>query len=232
MLSHPFEQICHARRGIQTDISWILDLQTRVQEALRRSGSLQELSLGSNATLETSVKGGELWVFEIESWAEGDRIAEMRRNEREPVGAVMISRFGEEGYGSWSWLEGSEFGHVDGGGGGDFNHEVEPGQSKVQKAMVEKYGNGIWYLHSLMLNPEFQGQGLGRVFLRQLLSILELETNARDKSKEEVKGVSIVLDCWAGNDKLRAFYEAVGFKLLGLFPEEDYEIAVFAWEVS
>ncbi|KAE9377563.1 hypothetical protein N431DRAFT_434759 [Stipitochalara longipes BDJ] len=92
--------------------------------------------------------------------------------------------------------------------------------------------NRIWYLHSLMLVPELQGQGLGRVFLRQVLNILELEIKISGRGIEGVKGGMIILDCWAGNDKLREFYKTVGFKFWGSFPEKDYEIAVFAWETD
>lgn len=41
----------------------------------------------------------------------------------------------------------------------------------------------------------------------------------------------VVLDCWAGNEKLRSFYEGVGCSLVGVFPELEYEIAVFEVEV-
>jgi hypothetical protein len=39
--------------------------------------------------------------------------------------------------------------------------------------------------------------------------------------------VRVVLDCWAGNGKLRDFYTRAGFRLHGVFPEGDYEVAVF-----
>lgn len=55
------------------------------------------------------------------------------------------------------------------------------------------------------------------MFLKEALSLLRAKEGA---------GI-VVLDCWAGNGKLRAFYERVGFVLHGEFPEEDYRIAVF-----
>ncbi|KAE8441126.1 hypothetical protein EG329_005838 [Mollisiaceae sp. DMI_Dod_QoI] len=226
MASHPSKQVYLARRAIQADTSWILDLQNRVQEALRQSGSLQELSLGSAAILEARIEGGEVWVFEIEVLVDGVETAQNGTEERTPVGAVIISRFGDEGCGDWRWLEGPESSHVLGRVDGYLNQE------KVKKDVNGSGENRIWYLHSLMLAPELQGQGLGRAFLRQVLNILEVEMKIGDKGKEEVKGGIIFLDCWAGNDKLRGFYEAIGFKSWGSFPEKDYEIAVFAWETG
>jgi RimJ/RimL family protein N-acetyltransferase len=37
-----------------------------------------------------------------------------------------------------------------------------------------------------------------------------------------------VLDCWADNDKLRAFYAALAFRLHGIFDEKDDQIAVMS----
>src|SRR5215471_2163625 len=42
-------------------------------------------------------------------------------------------------------------------------------------------------------------------------------------------GAIIVLDCWAGNDKLRDFYTRAGFKLHGVFPANGFEVAVFVY---
>lgn len=75
----------------------------------------------------------------------------------------------------------------------------------------------LWFLHKLMLDPEEQGKGLGLDFLNGVKQLLTPASG------------SIVLDCWAGNDNLRAFYQRAGFTLHGvfLFPFEDYEVAVF-----
>lgn len=109
------------------------------------------------------------------------------------LGSVIISTFAPEaGHGSWEW-------------GG-----------------VDKLQGGKWYLHSLVLEPVYQGQGLGLCFLKEVLRQLEVE---------EGNG-TVVLDCWAGNEKLRHFYEKAGFGFLGVFPERDYEVAVFAYKMS
>jgi len=81
----------------------------------------------------------------------------------------------------------------------------------------------IWFLSKLMVEPGLQGQGLGRV----LLGAIKRQIAAKCGSKSQ-HGV-IVLDCWAGNDKLRAFYEENGFCVHGVFGEDGYEIAVFVW---
>lgn len=74
------------------------------------------------------------------------------------------------------------------------------------------------YLHTLVIKPARQGHGLGQVLL--------------DGVKADVAthgAAAIVLDCWAGNAALRAFYARNGFHPWGIFPEADYEIAVFIW---
>jgi RimJ/RimL family protein N-acetyltransferase len=48
---------------------------------------------------------------------------------------------------------------------------------------------------------------------------------------QESAGV-VLLDCFADNKKLRAFYESVGFVLLREVLEEDYLVAVFTCELT
>lgn len=72
-----------------------------------------------------------------------------------------------------------------------------------------------WYLHALMLEPGKQGQKLGLDFLD---GVKHLVLSAAG---------TIILDCWAGNAKLRDFYHRAGFAFHGVFPENDYEVAVF-----
>ena len=70
-------------------------------------------------------------------------------------------------------------------------------------------------LRSIMLDPSMQGKGYGIVFFNEAVKLLV--GRAR----------SVLLDCWAGNTKLRSFYERAGCCLVGIAPEDDYEIAVF-----
>jgi GNAT superfamily N-acetyltransferase len=76
------------------------------------------------------------------------------------------------------------------------------------------------YLHALMIEPTKQGNGLGLVFLEGVLRLMDGQ-----------KG-TILLDCWAGNAKLRKFYEGAGFTHHGNFLEEDYEISVYVYALS
>lgn len=90
---------------------------------------------------------------------------------------------------------------------------VEP-LTREQGSMWDFAPDGHWYLSKLMIEPSLRGQGYGAQLVEAIL-----------KRFAEYKAV-IVLDCWAGNDKLRAFYAALGFRLHGIFDEEDYQIAV------
>jgi GNAT superfamily N-acetyltransferase len=72
-----------------------------------------------------------------------------------------------------------------------------------------------WYLHSFMLAPEVQGQGLGLIFLAEV-----------KRQTARLSG-AIVLDCWAGNVKLRDFYQRAGFTGHGVFGVRDYDVMVF-----
>jgi GNAT superfamily N-acetyltransferase len=74
------------------------------------------------------------------------------------------------------------------------------------------------YLHTLVIEPTMQGRGLGHVLLNGVKAAVAAQGPA-----------VIVLDCWAGNDTLRAFYARDGFHLHGIVAEADYEIAVFVW---
>jgi hypothetical protein len=67
-----------------------------------------------------------------------------------------------------------------------------------------------------MLEPEMQGKRLGLPFLE----------GVKRHVVPDGRGV-IILDCWAGNEKLRDFYRRAGFTFHGVFGEKDYEIAVF-----
>ena len=77
-----------------------------------------------------------------------------------------------------------------------------------------------WYLHSLMLEPEEQGKRLGLAFLQGVKRMMA-----------PLSG-SIVLDCWAGNAKLRDFYERAGFTGHGIFPVQDFEVMVFVYSLA
>ncbi|KAF2486246.1 acyl-CoA N-acyltransferase [Neohortaea acidophila] len=76
------------------------------------------------------------------------------------------------------------------------------------------------YVHTVMLRPEVQGRGLGRQFFTDVVELLR------------PCGGTILLDCWAGNDKLREFYAKCGCRFVATLREEDYYIAVFVYELA
>ena len=89
---------------------------------------------------------------------------------------------------------------------------------------IEKNANIEWienkdeeytYLSLLCLHPDYQGKGLGKVLLQ---SAIENSTK------------NIYLDCWAGNSKLKMFYESNGFKYIKDIKENDYFISIFKKE--
>jgi len=80
---------------------------------------------------------------------------------------------------------------------------------------LEKLPRPFWYLHGLMIEPAEQRNGMGLIFLEGVLQLMKVE------------GGTIVLDCWEGNLKLRAFYQKAGFSQKGTFPEKDYKIVVY-----
>lgn len=71
------------------------------------------------------------------------------------------------------------------------------------------------YLSRIALSPELQGHGLGR------------EITAFAQEQAAASHNNLYLDCWAGNQKLKAFYTATGFQHLGDQPEDDYMVSLF-----
>lgn len=80
-----------------------------------------------------------------------------------------------------------------------------PGQNQVPSL----------YLYRVALLPSCQGMKLGRQLVDAACQIA-----SEQKS-------NLYLDCWAGNQSLISFYQSAGFDTIGIFPEENYEIAVF-----
>lgn len=83
---------------------------------------------------------------------------------------------------------------------------------------VEAPGHALWFAHTVVIDPARQGQGWGRILLDGVRQAIAREGPA-----------VLVLDCWAGNEQLRAFYQRAGFQLRGVFPEHEYQVAVFTW---
>ena len=66
-----------------------------------------------------------------------------------------------------------------------------------------------------LLSFHYQGKGLGKVLI---------QTAIENSTK------NIYLDCWAGNSKLKEFYENNGFKYIKDIKENDYFISIFKKE--
>jgi len=81
-------------------------------------------------------------------------------------------------------------------------------------------GYAAWFLYGLVISLSHQGHGLGRVLLDGIC-----------RQEAFTAPAVLLLDCWAGNHKLRQFYSDAGFEFCGEFPEEDYYIAVFCREL-
>jgi ribosomal protein S18 acetylase RimI-like enzyme len=77
------------------------------------------------------------------------------------------------------------------------------------------------YLHSLAVAQSVHGKGIGC----SLLSHAERLTAERGKSL-------LRLDCWAGNARLRAYYEAAGFTCVREAVEETWSCALFEKRVD
>jgi GNAT superfamily N-acetyltransferase len=71
------------------------------------------------------------------------------------------------------------------------------------------------YLYQIAILPEYQGKGYGPA----------ITSWAREYANG--MGKPLYLDCWAGNEKLKSFYQENGFDYVGDFPEENYYISVF-----
>ena len=69
------------------------------------------------------------------------------------------------------------------------------------------------YLERLVVGRPWAGAGLGA----QLIDAAEAWARERGLTR-------LRLDCWAGNDVLRATYRELGFAEVGVAPEEDYEV--------
>jgi ribosomal protein S18 acetylase RimI-like enzyme len=96
---------------------------------------------------------------------------------------------------------------------------TSPNTAEIQHVAwgVPSLPGPYWYMHALMLEPAEQGKHFGLTFLDKVLQLM----------KTKYQFGTVVLDCWAGNTKLRRFYEKVGFKYHGDFPENDWEISVY-----
>ena len=101
---------------------------------------------------------------------------------------------------------------------------LAPGAGESHPALrrwgLDRLPGTTYFLEKLMIEPDEQRRRLGYALLSGVRSLVL-------KTPHD----TIVLDCWAGNGKLRAFYSRAGFHLHGVFPAgappHTYDVAVF-----
>ncbi|KAH9216095.1 acyl-CoA N-acyltransferase [Leptodontidium sp. 2 PMI_412] len=202
------------RLASPSDAQWLVDLSNHVQSALTSSGSPQELTPSTLETILAAITKHEIYLListsiSTSSSSSTNPSLTTSSSECSPasetrIGSVTISPFSpSDGRGSSEWPISMP----------------TTSSSKTTEPANQKHNSHskTWYLNSLMLHPSHQGHGLGKRFLQEVFQLL---------GRTEGMGM-VVLDCWAGNEKLRSFYEGVGCSLVGVFPELEYEIAVF-----
>ena len=77
---------------------------------------------------------------------------------------------------------------------------------------------GSLYLNQVAILPKYQGKNLGS-------KITAFAQKMANQAKKD-----LYVDCWAGNGKLKAFYNRNGFELLGDYPEADYFVSIFKYK--
>ena len=83
---------------------------------------------------------------------------------------------------------------------------------------VENFPPPWKLLHSFMLEPDLWGKGYGTQFFTDTVDFVEITRCAG----------TLLLDCWAGNEKLKEFYLSCGCLYMGTVPEDDFHVSVFA----
>jgi GNAT superfamily N-acetyltransferase len=186
------------RRASPADVDWIVGLSARVQAALTASGSLQQIGPLPRAMVESAVQAGNAFLLEVRPPQTEDGFQLGGRPFQAKVGFQIEAPAGRVG----SVL-------------------VDPAATYPALPLAEWGLDALppphWYLHALMLEPSYQGRGLGKPFL----------DGVQDRVVPNRHG-TIILDCWAGNHKLRDFYHRAGFRLHGVFPTPlGFDVAVF-----
>ena len=78
-------------------------------------------------------------------------------------------------------------------------------------------------MHSLMLDPEYQSQGLGRKLFEDVVAFIRTVGFGEG---------TLFIDCWAGSEGLRNFYTRCGCQVVIVVPKETWEVAVFAFPLK
>lgn len=86
---------------------------------------------------------------------------------------------------------------------------IKPSDKKYPVQMEKSF-----YMYRLLIHPFFQGQDMARYIFKHV-------------RKHYSKKQHVLLDCWAGNEKLFDFYRQHECSFLGDYPAMDYKISVF-----
>lgn len=161
----------------------------------------------------------------------GKRVIEIRKAKTEDLREVLIVlnettlNLHQKGINQWDypWME------------KEIKKEIENGSTYVltndervigtfQIREIDSLSNfplhsSSMYLARIAILPEYQGKKLGS-------KITSFTCTFAGRLKK-----SLYLDCWAGNKKLKEFYTENGFIYLGDFPEEDYMVSIFKYNL-
>jgi GNAT superfamily N-acetyltransferase len=80
---------------------------------------------------------------------------------------------------------------------------------------------GSGYVHSVMVSPGYRGAGAGAAMLRWAAE------HVRARARQYLR-----LDCVAGNDTLRVYYERLGFRCCGIALHDGYRAALFELDLD
>lgn len=69
------------------------------------------------------------------------------------------------------------------------------------------------YIYRMLIHPFYQGKNMPDFMFKHI--------------RRAYKQHPVVMDCWAGNEKISNFYRSHECLYLGDFPEEDYKISVY-----
>ncbi|MCH4888003.1 hypothetical protein EZV73_10485 [Acidaminobacter sp. JC074] len=82
----------------------------------------------------------------------------------------------------------------------------------IHKKFPVQMEDGL-YVYRMLIHPFYQGKDMTGHIFKHL--------------RKEYKKIPVLLDCWAGNEKLSEFYLNHHCMHIGDFPDADYKISVF-----
>lgn len=89
------------------------------------------------------------------------------------------------------------------------SYSIRPSNQKYPVQIEKSY-----YMHRLLIHPFFHGKDMATYIFKHV-------------RKQYNKHETVLLDCWAGNEKIFDFYRRHECNFIGDFPEADYKISIF-----